>query len=1184
MNTLVKTKTLVNLTSLYPQVEAFSSLCRESNEPIVFERMLFLNEDSDPADIVLAFDADLGKTARILKSIALLLNSADKNGVVQEITSGNNDLKSLFGDRYDSEKMTVEVFGIRITKSMRDLPDDGWKERLYLNIFKSGLPANVAHFSSYDEFKKHKSLMKTYSNETQPNIEKPLDQRIKYCHIETMIENQRAFHSFLMTKANKFSDFRSSLTERSRSELDEKLIASRALIDGVIKSSTYITNDRIIQVSTKHKRESENLKNAGYDQFLNTLHQAIKNNPYIMAIEIDQDTELLKAHDTLIELNGLTFDTDETFVLKFRKIGNYDASGLSVVTDAEGRNNISKQYGYSNRKLRIVAVDVESPSALAHELSHYRDINRSDPTRAAFIEFLKEKMDIETLVELADNGSKYDARYYSSGAEIIARAGEIGFILNKFNYQDGESITDFSARVAVEENNRKPEGAIKYTMSLSEPIDYYLGRNIFTKNIYFNIADWSPEDISIVRDFTRSFFHKVDPDITKRLNEKLNSEELKKITEEHAKRKKTQKTRKISPPTDQEKMNAVFAKMAPGELAKTYQRAIAKSLLRDGEFGLAFSAAGCRLFDGGGAKTSKGISWRLLEKVIEEMRSLSNSVTESNMYYDALALNLMYSSIALKNFSEAQRKQFNLEQTKNNNTDAREANSFCVAEKYQDINESTRRLFYYLKEVKKIHHNTTNDSSENEVTSISNVGFNFYLLSEAEGKSPIPGFSSKALSLLTDAIAHLEKKITSLPLPEQCPAAFREVDFLINLALLNQERKAVLNVRQFCEGEALKQFSSLMDKKENISYFLERSYFKLNLGWDKQGTIIPGPFQQDRMNSLLAPLVNHIQKNLTHQIEQVFNKKKPALEKEVNNYLSNLPSKSDPGATLSFFYNRIKYELTQEGVDSDSASELIKQSISTSLMETEVLDGIESDLNQKMSEPKTFKIKNELANSALGKTLSTMLYSDRTKGKVSPSFVSAIVALIEERLHQGINLSRLDISRGCAEFVANELHQIHRSLAVPPVSINPGLKAVLPYLEDAKKQFTPWLKSLDERYGEMAPQALSFIIERTLGGDNLDNEPKALQAFMQALAENASAVMLPLIISEQITRPMKDIMGDLSKTTIDIESEMTLPIDSNTIAFRHLPEEVVQEIEKLNTSVEPSKDGVLSKKQQMKML
>lgn len=1195
MNTPVRTTTLVNLNALYPQVNAFSSLCKETDEPLVFEKMLFLDEHSDAADVVSAFDSDLGKTGKILKNIALFLNSTDESGVVQEITTGENNLKSLFGDRYNHEQRTVEVFGVKINRTMRDLPDDAWKELIYQKVFKAGLPTSVEHFSSYDEFKKHRTLMKTYSNESAPRLDDSLEKRLKHCHMETMLENQRDFHVFIMGKASKFSDFRHSLTERSRSEFDEKLIASRSLIDGVIKSSTYITNESIIQISPKHKKEIKALKIQNNELFFDALHKLIKENPYIMSVEIDQDTELLKVHDTLVELKDLTFDSDEPFILKFRKIGNYNASGLSIVTSAEGKNSISKQYGYSSRKLRIVAIDVESPSALAHELSHYRDINRTDHSRSAFIEFMREKMDIDALVSAVDNGSKYDARYYSSGDEIIARAGEIGFILNKFNYQDGEALSDFAARVALEESQRKPKGAIKYTMSLSESIEYYIGKNTFTKNIYFNMAEWKTEDISIVRDFTRSFFHKSSPEITARLKERLNSDEFKKIMSEHARRKRTVSVKRSSPPTDQEKVNAVFAKMAPGELEKTYSRAIGKGLLRDGEFGFAFAAGGARLFDGGGAKTSKGISWKTLYHIMEEMNLLANKVSENNMYYDALALNAMYSHIVLKSFSAKQHVGFTLESLntqKTNNNDR----PLLLAEKYQDLIISTKRLSTYLKEVSRGQQLT----SDNEVSSISDVVVNFYLLSDAESKSKIPNFSNKSLAMLVDSIDTLHKKIVSLPAPELCPAPFRDMDILISNALLIQPKNYDPGIKQFCEGEALKQFLSLLKNKDNFIYYFERSYFKKNLGWDKNGAIIPGPFSREGAESLLLPFLKHIESNMSQYVESIFKKRMPHLEKDLTNYLSNVTKKTAPTEKLNFIYRCIMSELTKSIENKEEASALVHKSIKLALATSNVSKGLEEELNKKMSDRTKFKIKNEIANSALGKAINSIIFTDRTESNLSPPFIHAFRNLIEETLKKGVDNLRFESLNDCCEFISEQLLTMHKNVTPPPALINPGLKSVTPHLEGSKEQLSQWVNALVERYGNESHKIIAFVIERTLRGDIINDEPKALKMLMLNLAYTSHSVALPLVVSEKLTcctteiienannsitntdKELESISLDLNGKNVDIENEIQLP-ESEPESFSHLPSDVHQEIEKLNIDIESPKNGVLGKSQQMKM-
>ena len=72
-----------------------------------------------------------------------------------------------------------------------------------------------------------------------------------------------------------------------------------------------------------------------------------------------------------------------------------------------------------------------------------------DENREKVVSHFGAKIDKSVITEMA--GTMVD--YFLNDREIIARLGEIGLMLNKFNYTDGESVAEFAERARELEKN-----------------------------------------------------------------------------------------------------------------------------------------------------------------------------------------------------------------------------------------------------------------------------------------------------------------------------------------------------------------------------------------------------------------------------------------------------------------------------------------------------------------------------------------------------------------------------------------------------------------------------------------------------------------------------------------------------------------------------------------------------------
>jgi hypothetical protein len=622
MSHLVPTSTLIDIASHSSKAVRLFLLMSETNAPYLLDKMSYLDNNSDPMDIVLALDADLNTSVSMIKAISLLVDSLNENHAHPEFKGDEGDFRKLFPKNYDEKTKTLSIFGMTLKPSSgviyKTNPDD-LKKELFDTIFKEGL-SNYP----YSSFKRHKSLLRSLQKTGRPSSNSDFADALAYVSSISTIPRWENFYKSAIATTGGFHDFRKSLSDKERRLVDEKVYSDRTMIYGVIKSSTFITKKNgVEQTSSKHKVKAS---------VVSKIEQLVKEIPYLKAVEIDQKTNIEKFHDMLIDLKAMKLDISDAFELKSRLLGNYKFSGVSATINDAGGYDFTVEKGLGSNELKIIAIDVDFPTSFAHEITHFRDVENSE-TRDAMIDHFSSKMDIDLLMDVTPQAQ---VGYYMNEREVLARLGEVGYMLYEYEYQDGETASNFLERVrgnhAVDKN---ADDKIGYSVSITKPPEVYAGdNNKVQEQIYFNLKTWTPTELSMVKDYVHGFFFKHDPKIESRLKAKIDAGELdyhSKMYDEKQKRKRV--TRPIS---DSEKILKAFGRLDPKDLSLVYETGVKEGVFSDGEFLDLYSSNVTRVGKGGSLKVARKTDFDLIKEQLNAMSSLSDKIDPRNRPGDAL--------------------------------------------------------------------------------------------------------------------------------------------------------------------------------------------------------------------------------------------------------------------------------------------------------------------------------------------------------------------------------------------------------------------------------------------------------------------------------------------------------------------------------------------------------------------
>ncbi len=367
--TVISTSTLANISQHKDKLIRLSSYLLETGSPYMVNKMADVVERDGAGDVLLALESDLNGTVKLVESMSKIMGFVGDDNICIELDNDVKDISKLFPEHYKAG--ALNIFGVKIRKGSAPMLKKDIKEKVFANAFPG---------ESFDEYRKLVTLVKSMSQSSKPTVDEPFESRLIHANQLHSLGKKKEFLRKVLSSTDRYFEVRMSMPDKQKMLVDRKIYSGRAMIDGVTKQSTFINKtDGIVQTSNKHKKQAA---------IINDIHNLLLDMPFLKAVEIDQDADPDKLYATLTQLKEMSFEIDEPFELKVRKLGNYKASGLQSVR-RDGSVELAEVYGYTNLTTRIVACDTNSPTSIAHELTHVmqqskaknllqRDINRDE--------------------------------------------------------------------------------------------------------------------------------------------------------------------------------------------------------------------------------------------------------------------------------------------------------------------------------------------------------------------------------------------------------------------------------------------------------------------------------------------------------------------------------------------------------------------------------------------------------------------------------------------------------------------------------------------------------------------------------------------------------------------------------------------------------------------------------------
>ena len=333
------------------------------------------------SEFINAFKADVEKTATYLIDSLGIINSI-KNGLIQELDSLDNSVESFFGETYKDGVITLSgvefIPGAKAVVSRSEIIDT-----IYNKLFE--IDRKSLNYLA--------RTLERYETSTS-DIEKAL------LYPSTVMADKLIEKIGLIN--HKFEEFRGKLSYEELEEFTSTF--NRSGITDVIQASTYVDIKGVRQIANSHKSNIP---------VLSEISESLKASKfkYIQALELDADSDVRKVFNVISQIERLKINIKEKFVLKFRKLGNYNARGLCINT------------------LGIVAEDVRDSSALIHEIAHYVHLSNMQIFESKFVNYMIDKLtqrvDLNNVPVVAQSNIAKKETYYLSREEVIARALEI---------------------------------------------------------------------------------------------------------------------------------------------------------------------------------------------------------------------------------------------------------------------------------------------------------------------------------------------------------------------------------------------------------------------------------------------------------------------------------------------------------------------------------------------------------------------------------------------------------------------------------------------------------------------------------------------------------------------------------------------------------------------------------------
>lgn len=551
--------TLIAISRHTNKVLKVANYIAQSEQPILLDQTFMIDETTGQKEALEFFQKDFDKTVDIIEKSHQLLSTVRADNIVEQLDNDEKDLSKIFESKYNSQRFEIELPSITLRL----------KQSLDKNSVRDSICQHVLEIP-YSEFKDFiKNCDKIYKlNENSIETE---ENAIEYLSSIAYREKYDLIIQKIKDIAGDFSEYRNSLGLQNRNLIDNEITFSRSMIDSITKQSTYITKDGIEQLASFHKKSMSDV---------NALSRLIKENQYINAIELDADTNLKGVLDILEKTTDIKLNINREFTLKCRKLGNYNANGLYLPQH------------------HIVAIDINNPSALIHELTHATDLSNpvlyNHKLREELIEKFKKRIDISS-PEIIGR-----VNYYLNPNEVVARLGELSYILNKNNYQ-GESVDQFIDKVRHDEHVYNSN-----FLNIAKPIDTYLEN----ANKYFNFHKMKPSDLLEINNYFKSYFGVNHSDLSPIYSDPI----------VHEQKVKTTAIKRVN-----EFKDSAFVKLDPTSVKKALDYNLAHNII---PFEDLFSSIACNIQMI--ARRKKGINSEDFQNQMETTRLMYRWVVESN--------------------------------------------------------------------------------------------------------------------------------------------------------------------------------------------------------------------------------------------------------------------------------------------------------------------------------------------------------------------------------------------------------------------------------------------------------------------------------------------------------------------------------------------------------------------------
>lgn len=480
-------ETLLNISKYSNKVIKLAKYFQEANQPFVMQELMNMSDQTDQVELLDAFDKDIKKTVNELYEIQKLLITVDEEGNIKELKGDTKNLKDIFGDNYNMEAQKVNF-----PAAILDLNKPKEKKEL-----KEELMQNILELSplQYKELLKIKDILKDVDKEELSTNGEKINYLVNKSNIDFVKESVEKINQYVKA----FVEIRKNLNFEEKELIDKKITSSRTMIDGVLNDSTFISlKDGIEQISPIHLKDNENA-----NEIIDKIKKELEESKYINSIEIDKDTHLEKFLFLMKKVKGLHLNLTQEFEFKTRKLGNYRANGIYI----HDNELMMEQKGYHNTEYNIVALDVNSPSSLVYELTNLVGLSNEEfiksPLRRAISLHFKSKVNNSVLQE--NGATPAYLHYLRDNKKVMARLGEIGYILNKYDYkghENKEDLNSFFDKVRLLENmEHKGEKEIP----IVHKIDFYRENSAQ----YFDIDNLQQEELKIVKEYFKSYYNTI---------------------------------------------------------------------------------------------------------------------------------------------------------------------------------------------------------------------------------------------------------------------------------------------------------------------------------------------------------------------------------------------------------------------------------------------------------------------------------------------------------------------------------------------------------------------------------------------------------------------------------------------------------------------------------------------------